>query len=174
MHSHHLAQRSGGAFKPRDSNMGLGRVVRVLAAFTIAPMAPVLSVAVLNGALSSGFVFTSVVVSYLHSAMGVPIFLWLRRGGRLRWGTVIIAAALIGCVPITLLTFSLPLPDFESVGNQVTVQHGRLTLLGYWGFIRDTFMSAALGISAGVVWVSIITFRGTAAATHVCPPRDAE
>jgi hypothetical protein len=62
-------------------------------------------------------------------------------------------------MPVTFLTYSIDLPDFESVGGVVIVRDGRLTISGYWEIVRQALAAGALGISAGVVWHFICSFR---------------
>jgi hypothetical protein len=64
-------------------------------------------------------------------------------------------------MPITFLTYSIGLPDFESVGGVVIVRDGRLTICGYWEIVRQALAAGGLGISAGVVWHLVCGFHGS-------------
>ncbi len=68
-------------------------------------------------------------------------------------------SALIGAIPVTILTLSIGLPNFESVGGLVIVRDGRLTLSGYLEFVRQALSAGGLGACAGVVWHFIVGLR---------------
>ena len=140
--------------------MELQRSRRVVSASVIAPLVPVLLFAGLNPGIGGRFVPVALVVSYLHSAVGIPLCLWLRRVGRRSMGAVVIVSALLGSMPVTFLTYSIGLPDFEWVGGVVIVRDGRLTICGYWEIVRQALSAGGLGISAGVVWHLACGFRG--------------
>jgi hypothetical protein len=131
---------------------------RIISASVIAPLVPVLVFAGLNRGICGRFVLVAVVVSYLHAAVGISLCLWLRRVGRLSMGTIAMVSALLGSMPVTFLTCSIDLPNFESVGGAVIVQDGRLTASGYWEIIHQALSAGGLGISAGVVWFFICGF----------------
>jgi hypothetical protein len=139
--------------------MEIRRSGRLVSASVIAPLVPVLVFAGLNRGIGGRFVLVAMVVSYLHSAVGISLCLWLRRVGKLSVATVAMVAALLGSMPVTFLTCSIDLPDFESVGDVVIVQHGRLTTAGYWEIVRQALSAGGLGISAGIVWFRICSFR---------------
>jgi hypothetical protein len=140
-------------------HMEIQRSGRLVSASVIAPLVPVLVFAGLNPGICGRFVLVALVISYLHSAVGISLCLWLRRVDKLSIGTVVIVSALLGSMPVTFLTYSIDLPDFESVGGVVIVRDGRLTISGYWEIVRQALSAGALGISAGVVWHFICSFR---------------
>jgi hypothetical protein len=113
----------------------------------------------LNRDMGGRAVIGALIVSYLHASVGIPIVLWLRRGRHLSIATMVTVSALIGAIPVTLLTLTIGLPDFESVGGVVVVYDGRLTLSGCWEFVRQALLAGGLGTSAGVVWYLILGFR---------------
>jgi hypothetical protein len=140
-------------------NMEMQRSGRLVSASVIAPLVPVLMFVSLNRDIGGRFVIGALIVSYLHSSVGIAIFLWLRRGGGLSLGTIVMVSALIGAIPITILTLSIGLPNFESVGGLVIVQDGRLTISGYLEIVRQALSAGGLGACAGVVWHSILGLR---------------
>jgi hypothetical protein len=143
--------------------MEIPRYGRLIAASVIAPLVPVSMFAALNRGICGRFVVVALVVSYLHSTVGISLCLWLRRVGILSVGTVALVSALLGSMPVTLLTCSIDLPDFESVGGVVIVRDGRLTTYGYWEIVRQALSAGGSGISAGAVWFFIC---GSARARH--------
>jgi hypothetical protein len=141
------------------SVLPIRRSGRLACASVIAPLVPVLLFAGSNRGIGGGFVIGALIVSYLHAALGIPIFLWLRRGGQLSIGTIVIVSAFIGAMPVTILLLSIGLPDFESVGGVATVSDGRLTTAGHWEIVRQALSAGGWGIGTGVVWHSIVGLR---------------
>src|SRR5258707_11137798 len=139
--------------------MEMQRSGRLVSASVIAPLVPALMFVGLNRGIGGRFVIGALIVSYLHSSVGIAIFLWLRRGGKLSLGTIVMVSALIGAIPVTILTLSIGLPNFESVGGLVIVRDGRLTLSGYLEFVRQALSAGGLGACAGVVWHFIVGLR---------------
>src|ERR1700730_15057403 len=140
--------------------MELQRLGRLVSASVVAPSVPVLLFVGLNPGVGGRFVPVALVVSYLHSAVGISLCLWLRSVGKLSMGAVIIVSALLGSMPVTFLTYSIGLPDFGSVGGVVIVRVGLLSICVYWEIVRQVLSAGVLGVRAGVVWPLACGFRG--------------
>ena len=112
--------------------------------------------------MSFTFVLLAFAIAYLHAAVALPIFWWLRCLGALRMEGVLVTSALVAAMPISLFTLSLDLPTFESVDNLVVVESGRLTAAGWLEIVWQSIEASLLGVSAGVVWYFMIGDDGRA------------
>ena len=124
----------------------------MLFASLVAPLVPVFLYACSIRGISARFVVGALLVFFLHAAVGIPILTWLRGAGRLGIGRAVLISALVGAIPITILTLSVGLPDFESVGGIVIARDGRYTMAGYWKIVREALEAGGLGASAGIAW----------------------
>jgi hypothetical protein len=125
---------------------------KLVAAFVVAPLAPVAIFETLNGDSFGWLIVLPLVVSYLHLVLGLPIFLWLRAAGRLSTSSVLLASSLVGAVPIASVLATGGVSYFSSVGGVVTAKDGALTSAGIADVVGLILRAAALGFSAGLVW----------------------
>src|SRR5258708_40317994 len=101
--------------------MEMQRSGRLVSASVIAPLVPALMFVGLNRGIGGRFVIGALIVSYPPSSVGIAIFLWLRRGGKLSLGTFGMSSALIGAFPVSIFALSICLNNFESGGALVAL-----------------------------------------------------
>jgi hypothetical protein len=137
---------------------------RFTAAFLFAPSVPALifvAPALWMGAppASAWSVFVLVsVVTYAHAiVLGVPSTFWLlSRRTSLTWLRVVVAAFLIGALPLGVLTLyqesTIPLGTGYEANGVVHRDNGRLTSAGLQSAVLGVLQVGGLGAVTGLVW----------------------
>jgi hypothetical protein len=94
--------------------------------------------------------------AYAHAiVLGIPVSLLMSRRGWLDRPRIVLAAALIGAVPVAIwLTYSAIGDSSSSFSwnGTLLINEGVLTLAGWMNRILDTLQFAASGAIAGLAW----------------------
>lgn len=91
-------------------------------------------------------------IALLHAfAVGLPLYLTVRRRWRLRWWSAAVGGFLTGAVPLLLLrSFAGPGFDFYMAGTTVLVEQGRYTWAGWWGLLAGSVWTGLAGLLGGI------------------------
>jgi len=118
-----------------------------------------------------GLVFAAVLVVSVAFvvALGVPIFLLLRRLGRVSWASLSLAGFLAGAVPVALLAWPRHLEGYSSgynwFGHAVDFYiDGVPTIYAWLSYAEGTIISGIHGLVGAVVFLAV--WRRVHAADH--------
>src|SRR5689334_3758196 len=130
---------------------------RTIAAFVLAPAVVAAGAGFLfQPSQPIGVILFALPITYAHAIiLGVPIFLWCRRKSWFGISAVLLAAFLIGALPVGVWLMFAPAADYYRAGSDVLVENGTLTSAGIWAYAQIALSAGGFGVTAGIVWLLV-------------------